>query len=60
MSAGVEGVLLQPEGEDLPLVVMAHGGPHANVVTSRGSVKLLLMRGFAVLLLNFSGSLGYG
>ena len=41
-------------------MVIAHGGPHANVVTSRGSVKLLLMRGFAVLLVNFSGSLGYG
>ena len=57
---GVEAVLLLPPGPALPLVVSAHGGPHANAVSSRGSLSLLLQKGFAVLLVNFSGSLGYG
>ena len=43
-----------------PMVVIAHGGPHANAINTRLSVKLLLLRGFAVLLVNFTGSLGYG
>ena len=61
----LHGYLSLPPGRDaknLPLVVMAHGGPHG-VRDSWGfdpEVQLLASRGYAVLQLNFRGSAGYG
>ena len=47
--------------QDLPLVVLAHGGPWANDVWRFDQgVQLLANRGYAVLQPNFRGSDGYG
>ncbi|CAJ0587893.1 unnamed protein product, partial [Mesorhabditis spiculigera] len=58
-----EGILVQPtEGTSLPLVVFPHGGPHSTSIASwpRRDVGLLLNAGFAVLQVNYHGSLGFG
>lgn len=55
-------ILLPQQGEQkLPLVVFPHGGPHVTTVNgySQGAVALL-KRGFAVLYVNYRGSLGLG
>jgi dipeptidyl aminopeptidase/acylaminoacyl peptidase len=61
----LHGYLTLPPGreaKDLPLVVMAHGGPHGvrDVWGFDPEVQLLASRGYAVLQLNFRGSAGYG
>lgn len=49
----------QPKG--LPLVVMPHGGPWARDVWGFDPlVQLLANRGYAVLQMNYRGSIGYG
>uniref|UniRef100_A0A8D0G1R4 Acylamino-acid-releasing enzyme n=1 Tax=Sphenodon punctatus TaxID=8508 RepID=A0A8D0G1R4_SPHPU len=60
-----EAILLQPspvpEKAQLPLVVMPHGGPHSVFVASWMLYPAALCRmGFAVLLVNYRGSLGFG
>jgi dipeptidyl aminopeptidase/acylaminoacyl peptidase len=60
----IHGYLTLPKGkkpENLPVVVIPHGGPH--VRDSWGyspSVQFLANRGYAVLQMNFRGSTGYG
>lgn len=60
----IRGYLTAPIGaevQDLPLVVLPHGGPMAR--DTRGfdyQVQLLASRGFAVLQVNFRGSTGFG
>jgi dipeptidyl aminopeptidase/acylaminoacyl peptidase len=56
-----------PEGTPLPLVVLVHGGPWQRVVWSDPDhsedllrAQFLASRGYAVLLVNFRGSTGYG
>lgn len=64
----IEGLLVRAKGVDgpAPMVVMIHGGPTGSsgygMRTSGmgGAVPLLATRGFAVLLPNFRGSVGYG
>jgi dipeptidyl aminopeptidase/acylaminoacyl peptidase len=47
--------------EGLPLVVMPHGGPRARTYWGfQPEVQLLANRGYAVLQVNYRGSLGYG
>ncbi|XP_047233004.1 acylamino-acid-releasing enzyme isoform X2 [Girardinichthys multiradiatus] len=60
-----EAVLVKPkevkEGVKLPLIVLPHGGPHSVIVAEwilSASVRCRM--GFAVLLVNYRGSLGYG
>ncbi|PAV59911.1 hypothetical protein WR25_12511 [Diploscapter pachys] len=58
-----EGILITPnEGDKLPLVVNPHGGPHGISIASwpRRDISLLLNSGFAVLQVNYRGSLGFG
>jgi len=59
----IEGVLIQPPGKNLPLIVVPHGGPlgHA-VMRFSGGLRMTWMaqRGWAFLLPNFRGSDGYG
>ncbi|KAJ2779228.1 hypothetical protein H4R18_004140, partial [Coemansia javaensis] len=44
-----------------PLVVMPHGGPHSTYTASYNALAAGLARlGFGVLLVNFTGSLGFG
>ena len=46
---------------ELPLVAMPHGGPHSNIVANYDSViSFLNSVGFAVLCLNYRGSVAYG
>ncbi|GMR48194.1 hypothetical protein PMAYCL1PPCAC_18389 [Pristionchus mayeri] len=59
------GFLLEPSrsaSESIPLVVVPHGGPHgiSLIMWQRRDISLLLNSGFAVLLVNYHGSLGYG
>lgn len=60
----LHGYLTLPIGvapENLPLVLLVHGGPWArDVWTYQPDVQLLANRGYAVLQLNFRGSTGYG
>ncbi len=60
----VHGYLTLPVGrepENLPLVLLVHGGPWARDVWSyQPDVQLLANRGYAVLQVNFRGSTGYG
>ncbi len=50
-----------PEGTRPPLVVMAHGGPTSRTqATFSSTVQFWTTRGFAVLLVDYSGSSGYG
>uniref|UniRef100_A0AAY4EF75 acylaminoacyl-peptidase n=1 Tax=Denticeps clupeoides TaxID=299321 RepID=A0AAY4EF75_9TELE len=60
-----EALLLKPketkDGEKLPLIVTPHGGPHS-VITADWllSSAVFCKMGFAVLLVNYRGSTGYG
>jgi acylaminoacyl-peptidase len=64
----VQAILMRPTskaGEDdkqLPLIVVPHGGPHSGFVTSfvPSYVYLCAHGGYAILLINFRGSTGYG
>lgn len=60
-----EAILLRPtqapEKTKFPLVVTPHGGPHSVFTTSWMLYPAVLCRmGFAVLLVNYRGSLGFG
>ncbi|XP_058498460.1 acylamino-acid-releasing enzyme isoform X2 [Solea solea] len=60
-----EAVLIKPkevkDGVKLPLIVSPHGGPHSVVVAEWFlSTAVLCRMGFAVLLVNYRGSLGFG
>ncbi|XP_023676839.2 acylamino-acid-releasing enzyme isoform X1 [Paramormyrops kingsleyae] len=60
-----EAILLKPkntkEGTTLPLIVSPHGGPHSVFVAEWFlSCAVLCKMGFAILLVNYRGSLGYG
>ncbi|MGE2737451.1 alpha/beta fold hydrolase [Mycolicibacterium vaccae] len=49
------------EPKNLPLVLMVHGGPwYRDAWEFNAGVQLLANRGYAVLQVNFRGSLGYG
>lgn len=60
----IHGYLTLPKGrkaEDLPLLVLPHGGPWARDVWGfNPEVQLFANRGIAVLQMNFRGSTGYG
>ncbi|EFO96034.1 hypothetical protein CRE_22743 [Caenorhabditis remanei] len=61
--ATYEGILMIPnEGNNLPMVVNPHGGPHgASWATwPRRDLTTLLNSGYAVLQVNFRGSVGFG
>uniref|UniRef100_A0A915AU30 Acylamino-acid-releasing enzyme n=1 Tax=Parascaris univalens TaxID=6257 RepID=A0A915AU30_PARUN len=58
-----DGLLYLPKGDDpLALVVNPHGGPHSCSMASwpRPEIVLLLNSGYAVLSVNYHGSIGYG
>ncbi|VDL66729.1 unnamed protein product [Nippostrongylus brasiliensis] len=58
-----EGVLMMPnDGDELPLVVVPHGGPHGVSIAGwpRRVITTLLNSGFGVLYVNYHGSLGFG
>ncbi|XP_047630422.1 acylamino-acid-releasing enzyme isoform X3 [Phacochoerus africanus] len=60
-----EAILLQPsnspEKTQVPMVVMPHGGPHSSFVTAWMLFPAMLCKmGFAVLLVNYRGSTGFG
>ncbi|XP_069500272.1 acylamino-acid-releasing enzyme-like isoform X2 [Ambystoma mexicanum] len=60
-----ECILLRPKNtereEKLPLLVMPHGGPHSVFVAEWMLFPAVLCRmGFAVLLVNYRGSIGFG
>lgn len=60
-TGGVETMLLLPPGERPPLVLFAHGGPHsASTGTHAVGPRALAEAGFAVALVNYRGSTGYG
>lgn len=59
----IHGYLTLPRGvgNNLPLVVHPHGGPWARDIWGYNpEVQFLANRGYAVLQMNFRGSLGYG
>ncbi|XP_073326797.1 acylamino-acid-releasing enzyme isoform X1 [Pagrus major] len=60
-----EALLIKPkevkDGVKLPLIAVPHGGPHSVIVAEwLLSPSVLCRMGFAVLLVNYRGSLGYG
>uniref|UniRef100_A0A673ANC0 Acylamino-acid-releasing enzyme n=1 Tax=Sphaeramia orbicularis TaxID=375764 RepID=A0A673ANC0_9TELE len=60
-----EAVLIKPkevkDGVKLPLVVIPHGGPHSVTVAEwLLSCSVLSRMGFAIFLVNYRGSIGYG
>ncbi|XP_048347646.1 acylamino-acid-releasing enzyme-like isoform X2 [Sphaerodactylus townsendi] len=61
-----EALLLRPhgsqqEGKDFPLIVSPHSGPHAvSEACWRSTMACLCRLGFAVLMVNYRGSLGFG
>ncbi|XP_041446694.1 acylamino-acid-releasing enzyme isoform X1 [Xenopus laevis] len=60
-----ESILLKPKNASpeskIPLVVYPHGGPHSNFVSEWMLFPAVLCKmGFAVLLVNYRGSLGFG
>ncbi|KAB0396976.1 hypothetical protein E2I00_000557 [Balaenoptera physalus] len=60
-----EAILLQPsdppDKTQVPMVVMPHGGPHSSFVTAWMLLPAMLCKmGFAVLLVNYRGSTGFG
>ncbi|XP_056129296.1 acylamino-acid-releasing enzyme isoform X4 [Lampris incognitus] len=60
-----EALLVKPkqvkDGVKLPLIVTPHGGPHSVIVSEwLLSTSVLCRMGFAVLLVNYRGSIGYG
>jgi dipeptidyl aminopeptidase/acylaminoacyl peptidase len=60
----IPGYLSLPPGkapEKLPMVVYPHGGPHSRDTWGFDPmVQLMVSRGYAVLQMNFRGSVGYG
>ncbi|MEX2589823.1 MAG: S9 family peptidase [Chitinophagales bacterium] len=60
----IHGYLTLPKNtkaENLPVVINPHGGPwHRDVWGFNPEVQLLADRGYAVLQMNFRGSIGYG
>jgi len=60
----IHGYLTLPVGvppQNLPAVMLVHGGPWARDVWGfRSQVQFLVNRGYAVLQVNYRGSLGYG
>ncbi|EGT42991.1 CBN-DPF-5 protein [Caenorhabditis brenneri] len=61
--AAYEGILMTPNaGDNLPMVVNPHGGPHAQSMAAwpRRDLTTLLNSGYAVLQINFRGSTGFG
>ena len=66
----IHGYLLRPvgaEGKRVPLVVSVHGGPWTRdywtsrrLVSDHSSAQFLANRGYAVLMVNYRGSRGYG
>lgn len=61
---GIEAALTMPRGystNNLPLIVMPHGGPWAHDILSYDYwTQFLADRGYVVLQPNFRGSTGYG
>ncbi|XP_037385080.1 acylamino-acid-releasing enzyme [Talpa occidentalis] len=60
-----EAILLQPsdppDKTQIPMVVMPHGGPHSSFVAAWMLFPAMLCKmGFAVLLVNYRGSTGFG
>ncbi|XP_051913168.1 acylamino-acid-releasing enzyme [Hippocampus zosterae] len=60
-----EALLIKPkdvkDGVKLPLIVMPHGGPHSVIVADWLLSPAVQCRlGFAILLVNYRGSLGFG
>ncbi|XP_029011574.1 acylamino-acid-releasing enzyme isoform X2 [Betta splendens] len=60
-----EALLVKPkevkDGVKLPLIVSPHGGPHSVIVAEWFLSSAVLCRmGFAILLVNYRGSLGFG
>lgn len=50
-----------PETQNVPLITLVHGGPHARDYWAYDrKVQLLASQGYAVLRVNFRGSTGYG
>ncbi|MEC8325048.1 MAG: S9 family peptidase [Pseudomonadota bacterium] len=60
----IHGYVTLPKGksENLPMIVLPHGGPHGprDYWTYDDDVQLLASRGYAVMKVNFRGSGGYG
>lgn len=60
----IHGYLTLPKGLDpknLPVIVNPHGGPwHRDAWSFNPEIQFLANRGFAVLQMNYRGSLGYG
>ncbi|PKF61504.1 S9 family peptidase [Psychromonas sp. psych-6C06] len=60
----VNGYLSMPKGieaKNLPMVLLVHGGPHSRDYWGFNlEVQMLANRGYAVLQVNFRGSIGYG
>lgn len=57
-----EATLVTPKNEsDLPLIVWPHGGPHGSFHAGFQLFPILFVKcGFAVLLVNYRGSIGFG
>lgn len=57
-----EATLVMPKNEtDLPLIVWPHGGPHSSFHAGFSLYPILFVKcGFAVLLVNYRGSKGFG
>lgn len=59
-----EGLLMKPvahEEEKFPLIIWPHGGPHSSFVADFLFYPVMLCQlGYAVLLVNYRGSLGFG
>jgi dipeptidyl aminopeptidase/acylaminoacyl peptidase len=70
MMGQFDGILLEPtgakeaaqkSGPKLPLIAYPHGGPHSNMGCEYyASIAVLVLQGYAVLLINYRGSTGYG
>lgn len=57
-----EAILVMPkEGDKCPLIVFPHGGPHSGFTTDFSwIVASMCASGFAVLMVNYTGSVGFG
>jgi len=66
MPGAYDAILLQPaaaskDKASTPLIAYPHGGPHSNMGTEHyAACALLVLQGYAVLLVNYRGSTGYG
>lgn len=59
----ISGYIALPKGkmEDLPFVIVPHGGPYMRDVWKyRAEVQFFANRGYGVLLINYRGSTGFG